>query len=509
VGESNAQASSRPRRVSNPRAVPMANPPCAAPTGLEPATPGLTGRCSDQLSYDTMCCVPGARFERALTAVWTPRLYRWATRAWWTTSVSNRAGAACKAALHTCASPMEPAAGLEPAPRAYETRAPPVVLRWREGRRRESNSPSPTYKVGAPPVAPRRRTLGRIRTGTGRPLRPLPLPLGYEGSSWERRIRTSTVPLQRRASCQLDQLPSGWPAGRGSRRPSAPGDRGQRGPRRGRRLDLQHHARLGGTAVALALVAAVAGDGVGSAVPSAVRAWQGVVHGRRRAGAVAPAAGPSRAGGTRPARCCTTASSPPSGRAAPRSASGRRRSAGRAGPSWISATRADPHPHRVAETDPVERAEVGVDDQHGFHRILPSFVAAGGWSGWPGSNRRASPWQGDALPAALQPRESLRPGSNPLLPSYQDEARPVGRRHGAASGSRTRTDRVLRPAPLPLGYRGTKLRGQELNLRTPDPKSGCPASRAPRNGADRGDRTRVFGLEDRREHQPHQVRMIA
>jgi hypothetical protein len=218
VGESNAQASSRPRRVSNPRAVPMANPPCAAPTGLEPATPGLTGRCSDQLSYDTMCCVPGARFERALTAVWTPRLYRWATRAWWTTSVSNRAGAACKAALHTCASPLEPAAGLEPAPRAYETRAPPVVLRWREGRRRESNSPSPTYKFGAPPGAPRRRTLGRIRTGTGRPLRPLPLPLGYEGSSWERRIRTSTAALQRRVSYRLDQLPS---AGGGPRFPPA------------------------------------------------------------------------------------------------------------------------------------------------------------------------------------------------------------------------------------------------------------------------------------------------
>jgi hypothetical protein len=31
----------------------------------------------------------------------------WTTRAWWTTSVSNRAGAACKAALHTCASPVD------------------------------------------------------------------------------------------------------------------------------------------------------------------------------------------------------------------------------------------------------------------------------------------------------------------------------------------------------------------------------------------------------------------
>jgi hypothetical protein len=31
----------------------------------------------------------------------------------WTTSVSNRAGVACKASLRTCASPMEPAVGFE------------------------------------------------------------------------------------------------------------------------------------------------------------------------------------------------------------------------------------------------------------------------------------------------------------------------------------------------------------------------------------------------------------
>ena len=48
----------------------------------------------------------------------------------WTVGVSNPAGAACKAALCTCTQPMEPAARLELAPRAYETRAPPVVLRW-------------------------------------------------------------------------------------------------------------------------------------------------------------------------------------------------------------------------------------------------------------------------------------------------------------------------------------------------------------------------------------------
>jgi hypothetical protein len=43
-----------PRRVSNPCAFPMTNPPCAAPTGLEPATSALTGQCSNLLSYDTM-----------------------------------------------------------------------------------------------------------------------------------------------------------------------------------------------------------------------------------------------------------------------------------------------------------------------------------------------------------------------------------------------------------------------------------------------------------------------
>src|SRR3954451_8896380 len=36
------------------------------------------------------------------------------------------------------------------------------------------------------------------------------------------------------------------------------------------------------------------------------------------------------------------------------------------------------------------------------------------WSGTPGSNRRPSPWQGDALPAELVPRDG--PGLAPSIP---------------------------------------------------------------------------------------------
>lgn len=53
-------------------------------------------------------------------------------------------------------------------------------------------------------------TLGRTRTGTGRPLRPLPPTVGLRGHArWERRIRTSTRLLQRQVSFLLDQLPIG------------------------------------------------------------------------------------------------------------------------------------------------------------------------------------------------------------------------------------------------------------------------------------------------------------
>jgi hypothetical protein len=50
--------------------------------------------------------------------------------------------------------------------------------------------------------------------------------------------------------------------------------------------------------------------------------------------------------------------------------------------------------------------------------------------------------------------------------------------------------------------------GAGIEPAAPRPKawSRTPAP-YPRTRADRGDRTRVFGLEDRREHQPHQVRV--
>lgn len=42
----------------------------------------------------------------------------------------------------------------------------------------------------------------------------------------------------------------------------------------------------------------------------------------------------------------------------------------------------------------------------------------------------------------------------------------------------------------------------------PGPKPGGLSLAQSPSRADRGDRTRVFGLEDRREHQPHQVRVV-
>src|SRR5205823_14439018 len=39
-------------------------------------------------------------------------------------------------------------------------------------------------------------------------------------------------------------------------------------------------------------------------------------------------------------------------------------------------------------------------------RAAPSIRALSSWSGTPGSNRRPSPWQGDALPAELVPRSA-------------------------------------------------------------------------------------------------------
>src|SRR5262245_65390698 len=89
----------------------------------------------------TGACVPGGGLEPPTHRFWAGGLYRWATRAWWTTSVSNRAGTALQgSAAHLCV--------------------------------------AQTAGEGAPA-----RTLGRMQTGTARPLRPPPLPLGFEGVS--------------------------------------------------------------------------------------------------------------------------------------------------------------------------------------------------------------------------------------------------------------------------------------------------------------------------------------
>ena len=60
---------------------------------------------------------------------------------------------------------------------------------------------------------------------------------------------------------------------------------------------------------------------------------------------------------------------------------------------------------------------------------------------------------------------------------------PINTHIRTLAGTRTRTVGVLNTAPLPLGHEGITR-------------------------ADRGDRTRVFGLEDRHEHQPHQIRTV-
>ena len=105
----------RASALAGPRLRPLGHPSLASRTGLEPAISAVTGRRPLHTgptgpAYPTRDSNPQPpRSERDAST-------NWATRASWTTSVSNRAGAACKAALHTCASPEEPTAGLEPAP---------------------------------------------------------------------------------------------------------------------------------------------------------------------------------------------------------------------------------------------------------------------------------------------------------------------------------------------------------------------------------------------------------
>jgi hypothetical protein len=79
----------------------------------------------------------------------------------------------------------------------------------------------------------------------------------------------------------------------------------------------------------------------------------------------------------------------------------------------------------------------------------------------------------------------------------------------AARGIRTRNRPLLRRPRLPDCATAAWLRGQESNLGVPRPKRGHGRQRRnPDQRAGRRDRTGVFGLEDRREHQPHQAREV-
>src|SRR5262249_12940401 len=141
-----------------------------APTGIEPAPSGLTGRCSDLLSYDTRIFL--AYPERDSN----PQRRRSERRA------STKLGYPGMCDVDR--------PGIEPGMRGLQGDAAHQCSALTWSRRRESNPHHLAYKASARPPVHRRRTLGRIRTGTGRPLRPAPLPLGYEGMSWEPRIRT-------------------------------------------------------------------------------------------------------------------------------------------------------------------------------------------------------------------------------------------------------------------------------------------------------------------------------
>jgi hypothetical protein len=157
----------------------------AAPTGLEPATSGLTGRRSNLLSYDTM-----RTRERTRTSN-TPVLSRrplpsWATRAWWRRGDSNPLPPLCKSG----ALPGE----LHPHGASGRTRTGSLRLT------RTAQVPTCSAGIGEPvigiePMSCRLqggcstsvsytgvRTLGRTRTGTVGPLKAVPpTRLGYEG----------------------------------------------------------------------------------------------------------------------------------------------------------------------------------------------------------------------------------------------------------------------------------------------------------------------------------------
>ncbi len=98
------------------------------------------------------------------------------------------------------------------------------------------------------------------------------------------------------------------------------------------------------------------------------------------------------------------------------------------------------HPDGVAETDPVERTKVRIDDQYGVDRILPSSLVAGGkLERLPGVEPGCSPWQGDALTVVLQPHGAF--GATRTHHSRRTRTRPDQPDEGmsAERGTRTRT----------------------------------------------------------------------
>jgi hypothetical protein len=104
-------------------------------------------------------------------------------------------------------------------------------------------------------------------------------------------------------------------------------------------------------------------------------------------------------------------------------------------------------PSRVAEGDAVQRAEVCVDDQD-VHRFL---LSCGRWlERLPRIELGSSRWQRDALPLSYNRVGcgAFGRGSNRLLPSYQDEARPFRRRYvPRAAPPRPKCARPMRREP--------------------------------------------------------------
>ena len=205
----------------------------AAPTGLEPATSGLTGRRSDQTELRHHGCAypecdsnahcprpergascrlgyPGmspAALQPAAAggaAATTPLWGRVCGPTRSRTGHARLARRRCTPVL----SPESQRGDSNSLPRRYEGRAHPDVLRW-HGASDGSRTRTGRLQGGCTTVVRRwrSRTPGRIRTGTVRPLRPLPLPLGYEGMFSQGPLPARRQLRVHRVSTRLRALP--------------------------------------------------------------------------------------------------------------------------------------------------------------------------------------------------------------------------------------------------------------------------------------------------------------